>query len=51
MSWTAAIKGKVATAVQSMPYPSEAPATEYVVIPLGSLSDAPVTRPGPSSVK
>lgn len=29
--------------------PNRAPACEYVAIPLGSSSDAPVIRPGPSS--
>jgi hypothetical protein len=34
-----------------MPYPSDAPAIEYVVMPLGSSSEAPVTSPGPSTLK
>jgi len=51
MSCTAAISGNVASAIQSIPYPSEAPATEYVVIPLGSSSAAPVTSPGPRILK
>jgi hypothetical protein len=33
----------------SMPKPNLAPACEYVAIPLGSSSEAPVMRPGPSS--
>src|SRR5712691_1941226 len=34
--------------VQSMPYPNCAPTWEYVAMPLGSLSEAPVISPGPS---
>src|SRR5437867_12968720 len=47
-SWIAAINGRVTTAVHSIPVPNAAPATAYVVTPLGSSSAAPVTRPGPS---
>src|SRR5438034_11046559 len=43
----AAISGKVAAAVQSKDVPTDAPATAYVAIPLGSSSEAPVTSPGP----
>jgi len=50
-SWTAAISGNVTIAVHSIPNPSDAPATEYVVMPLGSSSEAPVTSPGPSIEK
>src|SRR3989442_560841 len=48
MSWISAISGRLTTAVHSIPVPKAAPATAYVVTPLGSSSDAPVTRPGPS---
>src|SRR6267378_4831459 len=48
VSWMAAISGSVTSAVHSRPVPKAAPATAYVVTPLGSSSDAPVTRPGPS---
>src|SRR5712692_10007503 len=34
--------------VQSMPYPNCAPTWEYVAMPLGSSSEAPVISPGPS---
>src|SRR2546427_1192734 len=47
-SCTAIISGSVSTAVHNVAYPNDAPATAYVAIPLGSSSDAPVTRPGPS---
>src|SRR4030088_3559357 len=45
--WTAAISGKVRSAIQSVWSPRLAPATAYVPIPLGSSSDAPVMKPGP----
>ena len=45
---TAAISGHVRSAVQSSLVPSCAPATEYVAIPEGSSSAAPVMMPGPS---
>src|SRR5512141_2873455 len=45
--WTAAIRGHVSQAVQSKALPSWAPAIEYVAIPEGSPSAAPVMRPGP----
>src|SRR5207245_6807064 len=47
MFWTAAMSGKVSSAVQSVCNPSVAPATAYVPMPLGSSSDAPVMKPGP----
>src|SRR5437660_12865485 len=50
-SCIATISGNVSTAVHKDAYPNDAPATAYVAIPLGSSSDAPVTRPGPSFFK
>ena len=47
MIWTAAIIGHVRSAVHSSLVPSCAPATEYVAIPDGSSSAAPVMIPGP----
>src|SRR5437016_10321170 len=47
MNSTAVIIGKVASAVQRIENPSDAPATAYVPMPEGSSSDAPVIRPGP----
>src|SRR6266850_1695977 len=47
MFWTDAISGKVRSAVHSVCSPRVAPATAYVPMPLGSSSDAPVTKPGP----
>src|SRR5947207_11417793 len=47
-SCTATINGSVSSAVHNVAYPNDAPATAYVAIPLGSSSEAPVTRPGPS---
>ena len=44
---TAAISGQVSSAVQRSLVPSCAPATEYVAIPDGSSSAAPVITPGP----
>jgi hypothetical protein len=44
---TAAISGQVSSAVQSSLVPSCAPATEYVAMPDGSSSAAPVITPGP----
>src|SRR3984893_16833714 len=46
--WTAAISGHVRSAVQRSLVPSCAPATEYVAMPDGSSSAAPVLTPGPS---
>ena len=40
--------GKTNKAVQNVLSPKAAPACEYVAIPDGSSSLAPVTRPGPS---
>src|ERR1035438_5083585 len=45
---TAAISGHVSSAVQRSLVPSWAPATEYVAMPDGSSSAAPVITPGPS---
>lgn len=47
MNCTAPISGHVMNAVQSRLVPSSAPAEEYVAIPEGSSSAAPVTTPGP----
>jgi hypothetical protein len=48
---TAAISGHVINAVQSSLVPSSAPATEYVAMPEGSSSAAPVMTPGPIALK
>src|SRR3990167_4726645 len=48
ISWTAIINGKEKSDAQSMPNPNLAPAIEYVAMADGSLSDAPVIKPGPS---
>ena len=45
---TAAISGHVSSAVHSSLVPSCAPAMEYVAMPDGSSSAAPVMIPGPS---
>src|SRR6202167_5996845 len=45
---TAAISGHVRSAVQRSLVPSCAPAIEYVAMPDGSSSAAPVITPGPS---
>ena len=45
---TAAISGHVSSAVHSNLVPSCAPAMEYVAMPEGSSSAAPVMIPGPS---
>ncbi len=45
------MSGKVITAVQSVVNPNAAPAVEYVPIPDGSSSAAPVISPGPSCRK
>src|SRR5205085_4652073 len=47
MNWTAAIRGKVKSAIQSVEKPNDAPAIEYVPMPEGSSSEAPVMSPGP----
>src|SRR5882672_2923331 len=44
---TALIRGNENSAVQRGAYPNAAPVTEYVEIPDGSSSAAPVIRPGP----
>jgi hypothetical protein len=49
MICTAAISGQVSRAVQRRPSPNCAPAIEYVAMPDGSSSAAPVTTPGPSA--
>jgi hypothetical protein len=43
-----AINGKVKRAVHKVEKPNCAPACEYVAIPDGSSSLAPVMRPGPN---
>src|SRR5689334_22436545 len=43
--------GRVTTAIHNSPYPNCAPACEYVAIPDGSLSEPPVTNPGPKDLK
>src|ERR1039458_7837530 len=48
---TAAMSGQVRRAVQRRLVPSCAPAMEYVAIPEGSSSAAPVMSPGPSTEK
>jgi hypothetical protein len=45
----ATINGLVRNIVQHSMKPSWAPACEYVAIPLGSSSAAPVNRPGPGT--
>lgn len=45
--WTGAISGHVSAAVHSIDIPSCAPAREYVAMPEGSSSAAPVITPGP----
>ena len=47
-SWTAAARGRAKTVVQRRPNPADAPTCEYVAMPDGSSSAAPVTSPGPS---
>src|SRR5262245_59861591 len=47
ISWIAAISGKVNSITQLILVPNAAPTCEYVAIPLGSSSEAPVIRPGP----
>src|SRR3954466_1769659 len=46
--WIAAIIGVGGRIEQRSPKPYCAPACEYVAMPLGSSSAAPVMRPGPS---
>jgi hypothetical protein len=38
-------------ASHNIPRPNPAPACEYVAIPDGSSSDAPVIRPGPKNLR
>jgi hypothetical protein len=47
ISWMATMSGKENSAVHNMENPNCAPACEYVAMPLGSSSDAPVMTPGP----
>lgn len=49
ISWIAHIRGQLKSNVQPRSYPNCAPAWEYVAIPLGSSSDAPVIKPSPST--
>ena len=51
ISWMATIAGHKNTASQASLYPYWAPAMEYVAIPDGSSSAAPVTNPGPIFLK
>jgi hypothetical protein len=51
MSCTAVISGNVNNAIHNVEYPYAAPATEYVEIPEGSSSAAPVMMPGPKAAK
>ena len=50
-NWITDMSGKVTSAVQRVAYPSGAPAIEYVPIPEGSSSAAPVIKPGPNVFK
>src|SRR5881409_1958848 len=45
------MSGNENSAVQSWAYPKAAPVTEYVEMPEGSSSAAPVIKPGPRSAK
>jgi hypothetical protein len=49
ISCTAVINGKVNRLVHNRPKPVAAPACEYVAIPDGPSSLAPVTSPGPNA--
>src|ERR1019366_844739 len=51
ISWMTAINGYVKRRVHVIAKPNCAPAWEYVAIPLGSSSDAPVMRPGPRTLR
>jgi hypothetical protein len=51
MPWITAIIGVEINVSQSMEYPVDAPATEYVEIPEGSSSAAPVMSPGARTLK
>ena len=46
-TWMPTISGVVRNTLHSIPRPNCAPACEYVAMPLGSSSAAPVMRPGP----
>src|SRR2546430_2274942 len=50
-SWTAAASGKVTTDIHRRPSPKAAPTCEYVPIPDGSSSAAPVMKAGPRREK
>jgi len=47
MPWMTAIIGVVTSVSHNIEYPVDAPATEYVEMPEGSSSEAPVMNPGP----
>src|SRR5450755_3770340 len=49
-SWIAVISGYENNIVHSIPNRKCAPTCEYVAMPLGSSSEAPVTIPGPNSL-
>ena len=49
ISWITHISGYVKSKVHVMENPNCAPACEYVAMPLGSSSAAPVMAPGPSA--
>src|SRR5512144_3056473 len=51
ISWIAVMQGSVRKMVQVNAKPNCAPAWEYVAMPLGSSSAAPVVRPGPRALK
>lgn len=48
ISWIAHMNGYENKVNHNTPKPNWAPACEYVAIPLGSSSDAPVINPGPT---
>src|SRR5438309_866478 len=48
ISWMEHISGSVRHVVHNSPSPNCAPTCEYVAIPDGSSSDAPVINPGPT---
>jgi hypothetical protein len=51
VSCTAAANGSVTIVIQSSPNPNAAPTCEYVPMPEGSSSAAPVTTAGPNREK
>ena len=51
ISWIAVIIGYRNNTNQAIPNPNCAPACEYVAIPDGSASDAPVIIPGPNLLR